>query len=239
MRLQDKKNEVAMWKRLLLLIALVGSTAGCFEIQGEHTLYLAPDGTVAWIVLEEEIRFDVETREARRLEEEAFLDRVAAGEHGAAVALGSLRPASLGSRILREETPLAILTEARYPGIDRVYQNLFDLYGVVASTELRTRDDRTRLLVTFWPDHEEKEESDEDEAEDAYDEILLALLLQCRIVLTEGTFVDAVGFEILEGGQAAKPTEIDTEESKENNTPVVLSLSWTTVRELSDAEGGP
>ena len=58
--------------------------------------------------------------------------------------------------------------------------------------------------------------------------VLLALLLDCRIVLTEGRFVDAAGFEILDEGKAVRPLEIDTEEAKNNHRPVTLSLTWTT-----------
>ena len=217
-----------MWKRLLTLTALVAVTAGCFEIQGKHTLYLAPDGTVTWTVLEEEIRFDAETREARRNEEEGFLGSVLAGEHGAAVSLAGLYPSTLNSRVLRDETPQAILTEARFPGIDRVYQNLFDLYGGLGTAELESGEDRTRLVITIWPAEDDEDESGEDgEPEGVSAKILFALLIECRIVLTEGTFVEAVGFEILDGGRAAKPTQIEFEDDA---TPLVLSLTWMSKR---------
>ena len=44
----------------------------------------------------------------------------------------------------------------------------------------------------------------------------------------EGRFVEARGFEIVEGGRVARPAEIDTDEAEENNTPVEMSLTWTT-----------
>ena len=224
-----------MWKRLLLLTALLIPSLACFEIQGEHTLYLAPDGTIVWIVLEDEIRFYATTRDARRQQHDEFLDRVTANEHPAALSLEALYPASIRARVLREDTPPAILTEAHFPGIDRLYQNLFGLYRVVSSVQLKVGERHAHLEILFWVDEEEEEEeSDADEPDAAgeegegpRDEFLLAPLLECRIVLTEGRFVAAEGFEIVDLGQAAKPLPLETEEAQANNTPVRLSLTWT------------
>ena len=216
-----------MWKRVLLLAALLAPSVACLEIQGTHTLYLAPDGTVVWTVLEEGIRPGAAT--------EDFLRKVSSHEHQAAVSLEALYPGSLNSRVLREETPQAILTEAHFPGIDRVYQNLFSLYGVVSVVQLQIEEERARLEIVFWvdDDEEEDEEIERDEAADEAiralrDEILLALFVECRIVLTEGKFIEAKGFEIVDGGRVAKPLGLDTDEAEENNTPITLSLTWTT-----------
>jgi hypothetical protein len=213
-----------------MVIALVGLTVGCLEIPGKHVLYLEPDGAVTWTVLEEEIRFDGASREARLRQEEEFLDLVAAGEHPAGVALGALYPRLLDSRALRAETPPTVWTEASYPGIDLVYRNLFDLMGMPAVVELELEEDRTRLLITAWPgeDSEDESESDGDEYEDGTLDMLLALFVECRVVLTEGKFVSAEGFKIIDDGRVAQPIEVDTEEAEENNTPVTLSLTWTT-----------
>ena len=233
-----------MWKRVLLLAALLVPSTACLEIQGTHTLYLAPDGTVVWTVLEEGIRFDAATEESRRQQEKDFLRKVSSNEHQAAVSLEALYPGSLNSRVLREETPLAILTEAHFPGIDRVYQNLFSLYGVVSVVQLRIEEERARLEIVFWvdDDEEEDEEIERDEAEyeeirELADEILLALLVECRIVLTEGKFIEAKGFEIVDGGRTAKPLSLDTDEAEENNTPMTLSLTWTTRDEAQEEPG--
>jgi hypothetical protein len=212
------------------LVALAGLTVGCFEIPGKHVLYLDPDGAVTWTVLEDEIRFDAESPEARLRQAEEFLDLVAAGEHTAAVALSALYPRSLHSQALREETPQTVWTEASYPGIDLVYRNLLDLMCMPAVVELELEEDRTRLVITAWPgaDNENEAECDGDEFDEDAGEMLMALFMKCRIVLTEGKFVSAEGFEIIEDGIAVEPTEVDTSEAEENNTPVTLSLIWTT-----------
>lgn len=226
-----------MYKRLLTLsmIVLLLPSLACLEIQGSHTIYLAADGSVVWSVLEQEIRSE---------QAEEFLDRVADSEHIAARALEVLYPSSLTTRVLREETPQAILTEAHFPGIDRVFQNLFTFYELPAYVELRIEEERARLEIRFWTNPDETEEEEEDrndrraekeERIDAYDEILLALIAECRIVLIEGEFIEARGFEIIEGGRVAKPTSIDTDEAEENNTPVELFLTWTT-RDKADEE---
>jgi hypothetical protein len=212
-----------------MLIALAGLTVGCFEIPGEHVLYLEPDGAVTWTVLEEEIRFDGESRKSRRLQEDEFLDRVVAGEHVAAEALSALYPRTLDSRVLREDAPQTVWTEASYPGIDLVYRNLFDLMGMPAVVELEVEEEQTRLVITAWPGADEDgSESDGDEISDEAGEMLMALFMKCRIVLTEGKFVSAEGFEIADDGLAVEPVDVDTSEAEEHNTPVTLSLTWTT-----------
>lgn len=214
-----------MCKRLIMLsmVLLLVPSLACLEIQGSHTLYLSADGTVIWSVLEQGIRVE---------QEEDFLDRVSGSEHIAARALEVLYPSSLTTRVLREESPQAILTEAHYPGIDRVFQNLFTFYELPAYVELRIEEERAHLEIRFWMNTDESEEEDPN---DAYDVFLLALFVECRIVLTEGEFIEARGFEIIEGGKVAKPTDIDTDEAEENNTPVELFLTWTT-RDEPDEE---
>jgi hypothetical protein len=217
-----------MSKRLLMLsmVVLLLPSLACLEIQGSHTLYLSADGTVVWSVLEQGIRLE---------QEEDFLDSVADFEHMAARALEALYPGSLTAQVLRAETPQTVLTEAHFPGIDRVFQNLFTFYELPSTVELRIEEERAHLEIRFWINSEESEEDDE---KDTYDAFLLALLVECRIVLTEGKFIEARGFEIIEGGKVAKPTHIDTGEAEENNTPIELFLTWTT-RDEPDEESEP
>ena len=233
-----------MWKRLLMfsMVVLLVPSLGCLEIQGTHTLYLSPDGSVVWSILEEGIRFEGTTRDSRQRLEEELLDRVAGSEHAAARALEALYPGSLTARVLRERRPQAVLTEAYFPSIEGVFLNLFSFYEVPASTELEVSDDRVRLDIHFWmnPEEDDEEEArdgrtDDEEPADLYDRFLLALLVECRIVLTEGKFIEAQGFEIVEGGRVARTTQIDTQDAEENNTPVELSLTWTT-RDETDEE---
>lgn len=228
-----------MRKRSLILAVLVATSLGCFEIQGKHTIYLEPDGTVTWSVLEEEIRLDGETLEERRRAADEFLDLVAANGHAAAVSLAALHPSSLNTRILREEAPQAILTEAHFPGIDRVYQNLYDLYDLPALAELESDEDRTRLRIWMWKGGEDEDEPDgSEESERVSLEILAALIGECRIVLTEGRFVEATGFEILQNGRVAVPADFETtEEQDEGYVPVVLSLTWAPEPEDPAATG--
>jgi hypothetical protein len=238
------EKETEMWKRLFIfwIVVLLVPSVGCLEIQGTHTLYLAPDGSVVWSILEEEIRVGGTTRESRRRMESDLLDRVAGSEHEAARALEALYPGSLTARVLREQRPQSVLTEAYFPAIDDLFRNLFSLYEVPATVDLEVSDDRVRLDIRFWMNSEEDDEeetrddpTDDDEATDLYDRFLLALLVECRIVLTEGKFVEAHGFEIVEGGRAAKTTRIDTDEAEENDTPVELLLTWTRRDEAEEA----
>jgi len=222
-----------MKKQLLVVstVALLLAAPACFEVQGTHTLYLDPEGQLVWSVLEQEVRFDdTDDGTKDRLERE-FLERVARYENTAAMALATLHPSTLTTQMLREDTPPAILTDAYFPGIDRVYANLFALYEVPGSASLSVGDDLVRLDIVFWPVREEDEEPDterdetRDRVDEAYDAILLALFVDCRIVLTEGEFVEAQGFEIVDFGKTAKPDSWESDE--ETDAPVELYLVWT------------
>lgn len=214
-----------MWMRITLLAALVAATAGCFEIPGEHTLYLEPDGAVTWSILEEEIRPQADDPEAAEAEREKFLKQAVAGTNDSSRALALLNPSSVQTRVLRDEEPYAVITEAHYPAIDQVYRNLLDLLHFPATVELTEEGDLVRLVVTAWPADEE--ESDPDEEPGDYADRLLALFMECRIVITEGKFVAASNFEILEEGAAARPTDPDEYDDETPGKPVVLSLAWT------------
>jgi hypothetical protein len=215
------RKETAMKQRvkILLLVALVAGSAACFEIRGTHTLYLDPDGSVTWAVFEEEIRLEDEPQETDRW------------RYRSADTIQSLYPGTLTVLPVREREPMAIYTEADFPGIDVLYRNLFSLFEMVARVELEVGEDGGHLVMWVWVDDEEElDEEEEAEAEDErsqLDEILLAPLVDCEIVLTEGWFVAAEGFEILPGRRAVKPDSPDTEEAEENGTPIRMSLTWS------------
>jgi hypothetical protein len=219
--------------RIVSTVALLLATPSCFEVQGTHTLYLDPGGQLVWSVLEQEVRFDDTDDGTREQLQRGFLERVVRYENTAARALAALHPGTLTTRVLREDTPPAILTDAYFPGIDGVYANLFALYEVPGSARLSVEGDLVRLDVVFWPAPEEDEEQDTEENEtrdridEAYDAILFALFVDCRIVLTEGKFVEARGFEIVDSGTTAVPDSWDSDEEEERNTPVELYLVWT------------
>jgi hypothetical protein len=106
----------------------------------------------------------------------------------------------------------------------------------LATAELETEEDRSRLLITIWPEADDEDQSSEDdEVEGVSDEIALAVLVECRIVLTEGRFVDAVGFEIVDGGRAVKLAEVDFDD-EDSGKPLVLSLTWMPEREPGKAQ---
>ena len=139
----------------------------------------------------------------------------------APAATSLLAPAALDARIVRAEPPFAVQTEARFAAIDDVFRDVLDLFEIPAIVELREEDGLARLRITAWPD-EMPDENKNLEAEEPAAGILLALFLECRIVLAEGSFVEARGFEILDGGSAARPVDNDEEE------PAIFELSWTT-----------
>jgi len=207
------------WK-VIGIVSLLALATGCFEIDGEHTLFLEPDGSVTWTI-EEEVTHTGEDEAARQAEIDGFLRDVAAGRNGASRALRLLAPATLDSRVLRADPPLAIRTEARFAGIDDVYRNVFDVWDLKGRVELTGEGDVRTLRVTVLPG--ESAEVSDVEADEAAAAMLLAVFLECRIVLTEGRFLEARGFALDEKGREARPIEIEEEE----NQPIELMLSWT------------
>ena len=142
-----------------------------------------------------------------------------------------------------------VATEARFAAVDQVIQSFMDQTQTPVRAELRTQTPvraelrwacaRVRLMITC--DLAELEGSTGQGSSDRESaEVLEALLEDAghyRVVLTEGRFVDARGFEIEDGGavailleQSAEEIE-EIEELDENGDVVVYSLTWTTADE--------
>ena len=213
-----------MWKIVLILLAATVLAAGCLIMDTDHTLYLDPDGALTWSVLEKDVRSDEEDPGERLEEERAYLERAWRNEHEAAEGLYALRPLGLETRVLRDRRPYTVLTTARFPSIDAVFQEMLDLEGIPGRAVLEDEFGLRRFVVTIPLDDLDLEENDE-EAEGECETVLGFWDIN-RILLTEGEFVEAIGFEI--DGDSAVLKEID-EETLERGGELTLSLTWTTV----------
>jgi hypothetical protein len=211
-------------KKLIAVSALSLAALGCIDEEALHTLYLQPDGALTWVAVETQVRSDLDDPQERRQEEREFLESARAGRHPIAEALGSLGPARLETTILRDRRPFHVVTEAELGPVAGFAREVLWRLGVPGEAELVTTGSRRSLEITVWPDQANEDAVDEDDP-------LLALLSDWddyRIVLTDGRFVAAQGFEISDDGTVARVVEAEeTEEEPAEGEPLVLSLTWT------------
>jgi hypothetical protein len=186
-----------------------------------HTFYIEPDGSITWIVLEKDVRSTERDRDERSSEEENYVSSARLGDHPVAQALEFLDPFSLESHVLRRERPYTVFTTARFESIEVLARNLLEGVAVPGRAEVRTKDGLYTFVLTLPREVEGEDDTDEESP-------LLALvedLENYRIVLTNGRFVDAVGFELDSDGTMAVPVEID---DYGTGADLVYSLTWTT-----------
>jgi hypothetical protein len=172
---------------------------GCLVKETTHRVYLSPSGSVDWLVLEESVRSDDNDAAKRSGEERAWLDSVAADTHPIAEGLRRLGPDNLSTRLLRPARPYMALTGARFARVDRAINRLFEDLGVRGEATFDIRGQHATLSVAL-------DLSSLDDPGPETESPAVALLEdpdRYRFVLTDGRFVDAIGFDILEDGSAA------------------------------------
>jgi hypothetical protein len=206
---------------LTVLIGLL-LTSACLQQETTHTLYLSPDGAVGWMSIERDIRSDARDPAERLREEQGVLDRLAEGTHPNALALRQLGGDSIQVRLLRPERPYAVMTEARFPSIELVFQRLFDELQIPYSATLVREGAFTTLALGVRTPGSESLSLPETPVTALVDSDA-----PYRIVLTEGRFVSAVGFSLAADGVIAILDENAFEEAGEPDAPVrTLSLTW-------------
>lgn len=211
-------------KKLIAVSVLSLAALGCIDEETLHTLYLQPDGALTWVAVETQVRSDLDDREKRQQEEREFLQSVRTERHPVAEALRSFGPTRLETTILRDRRPFHVVTEADLGPVTGFAREVLWRLGVPGEAELVTSGDHRSLEITVWPDQADEDAADEDDP-------LCALFADWdgyRIVLTEGRFVAAQGFEITDDGTVARVVEAkEAEEEPVGGEPLVLSLTWT------------
>ena len=216
-------NRMKSLAALLALLVPVLVSAGCLVKESTSTLCLEPDGSVRWVVLERDIHATGDTPADRQREEDEFMALVAADRHPNAVAFRALGSADVRTEVVSSRWPFAVLTEARFPDVAGLLQQLFDRVGEIrGQSKLERSGNRTtwRITVDYDPDLEEPESDDADAS-------LLSLFGDDPPVffMRHGQFVDAVGFEMSDDGRVAKLKEL-SDRNWDKEPHLVLSLSW-------------
>lgn len=207
-------------KRWITVLALSVAALGCIEEEVLHTLYLQPEGDLTWIADERQVRSGLDDPAERRREEREFLAAARVDRHPVAAALASFTPGSLVTTLVRERRPFHVVTRAELGPADRFAREVLFRLGAPGDAELHAAGDQRTLEVTLWPEEADDEALSEDDP-------LLALVADAddyRIVLAEGRFVAARGFEISASGAEARPLE-DPADPPEGEA-LVLSLTW-------------
>lgn len=210
------KNAIGM-----VLMAAAVTASGCLQKETTHTLYLAPDGGVRWMAIEQNVRSDEKDPAARRAEEDAYLASATAGTHGVARGLAALDPLARRTRILRSERPFIVVTEAQFPSIEDLFQRMLADLRVPGSATITRADGRSTLRIHIDVSAAAADDSDEPSPVTE----LLEDLASFRIVLTGGRFFSASGFTLSDDGATAAPLEIV------DGGVVELALTWDAARE--------
>jgi len=205
----------------LAVLALTFGSTACLVKETTHRVYLSPSGSVAWMVLEQGVRSDEEDSTKQRREEREWLDAVVRDAHPVTQGLRRLGAERLSTHLLRSERPYMVLTDARFARVDEVIQRLLEECGLRGTATLQTEGQATTLAVSV-------DLSSLDDPEPETESPVVALLEDLdryRFALTEGRFVGATGFDIIENGAAATLQEIPAE-TVETGGIMKLRLAW-------------
>jgi len=216
---------------ILPLAAAALLLGGCLQKETTHTLYLAPDGAVAWMALEKDVRSDSTSAAERRAEEQSYLESIAAGSHGISSGFAALEPLSQTSQVLRAERPFIVVTEARFSSVERLFERMLADLRIPGSASLTRTAGSTTLRIRADIAAAMSDESDRETPVTG----LIEDFAHYRFVLTEGRFTAAQGFSLSDDGTTATPIEISQDSVNERGGVVDLMLTWGTPRAARSA----
>ena len=221
---EAKEKAFIMLKRLNVLIVatLTALTAGCLQKETTQTMYLAPDGSVSWVVSESNVRSD-ETDGAKRLtEEQEYIAEAMLGTHGTARGLAALGPlGAVRTAVLRAERPFHVVTSAEFAAADQVLQRVFTEMAIGTSASFVRDGDEDTLRVTLDFSHPlEEHETPVSE--------LIGSFERFRLVLTEGRIANTSGLDVMDGTSATLSDQWleRAERAYEAKSSIEFSLSW-------------
>jgi hypothetical protein len=199
---------------LLAVLALLPAV-GCIQEDVTQTLYLSPSGVI-WSVLEKDVRSDENDPAKRISEEQNFFLAADAGAHGVAKAMQELGAQSVKTTWLRRERPYSVMTEGRFSDIRQLATAILRDSETQGDVSLERTGCQTRFSVRM--DLRSSSESPKDSVLGE----LMTDLKTYRIVLTEGRFISADGFDISDEGMVAVPDA----KKKADDGMLTLSLVW-------------
>jgi hypothetical protein len=207
-----------------VIVAAGLAAGGCLQNDTTHTVYLSPGGQASWMAIERNVRSDSSDPAARFGEEQDYIYAAADSAHGVGRALFTIEPVRLHTRILRSERPFVVVTEAEFGPVDALVRRLLTQSRVDGDATLSQDGPVTTLTVRV--DLRNAPESGNDDSDEPLDG-LIEELDRYRIVLTEGRFTGARGFQMTADGTQAVPIETPSAHIEANGGVLEMSLSWT------------
>lgn len=194
----------------LVAAALCG---GCLQEDVTQSIYLTPGGVV-WSVIERDVRSDTKEPAGRIREESEYFLAAGAGNHPVAQALRRLGARQVTTTWLRRERPYSVMTEGTFGDLRQLATAIVRDAGAQGEAALVHDGCVTRFSVRM----------DLNTATDPADraaDALIAELDSYRIVLTEGRFVSADGFRIVDDAVAM----VDAGKTAPDGV-LTLALAW-------------
>jgi hypothetical protein len=206
------------WRHLVGAAGLAALVAGggCLKAEKTHSLYVAPDGTLTWVVVEKDVYSDEKDPAKREVEEQQYIALARTGAHPVADAFRRLGAPALSTRVVRDDPPFLVITTARFASLDAMAQAFLDTMGAGGISHAETGGGQTRWAMTIWS-VALVDEPAADALTPLWDE-------PWRVVLERGRFVAAEGFRLHEGGRTA--VMLDRDEDPTPDKPMVWSLTW-------------
>jgi len=215
--------------RLVVAAAIPFLTGGCLQKDTASTIYLDPDGRSAWIVVERNVRSDNGTQADRDREERAFVEAVGADRHPTAAAFRVLGGRDVRSTWLRDRRPWSVAIEAAFDSLDAPWEAALTACGIPHASVTAVEDG-----ITTWRLELQVPDADPPDRPDC-DVLAEGLLdaLEGSIVLTQGRFVGAEGFDLSGPGPdraVVSKDAISDDGLERSGGRLVLSLSWAPSR---------
>jgi hypothetical protein len=216
--------------RNLVVVSVALVTAGCLQKETDHTLYLAPDGSVTWTATEARVFSDEKETSARTSEEQQYLSAARAGTHRIGLGLAVLGPdGHVRTLVVRDERPFTVVTEARFGSVALLLERLFFEAGLQVQVHAGSGPDEGAFEVTFDFGVETAER-------ESAASVLLEEFDTLSFEMTDGEFVEADGFELSGGGRRAtiSRTWMSLAEAAWNAKGTIgFSLRWRAARGAS------
>jgi hypothetical protein len=217
-------------KRITLILAMAASisAAACLQKDTTSTIYLRQDGSLDWVVLEQDVRSDEIDPAKRTAEETAYVDAAARGEHGVAEGFLALGADDVRIRWLRSTRPYAVMVDARFESLTAIFERQLTACRIPHEIGSTQDGDVTtwKLWIDAGPDGEGLEGDHGDGCDDGFEGLTDAM--DITIVLESGRFTNAAGFT-LEGADTAVVDQEGIETACKTTGQIEFSLSWTAV----------
>jgi hypothetical protein len=209
-----------MCKTWVLLFTVSLLETGCLVKEDLATWYLEPVGAVTWSVMEKDVHSDADNVNDRQIEEANYIAGVRALNHAAARGFTELGAPDARTRILRGTVPFTVVTEARFPGIALLGDQIIQRTGLAGTSTLSRGEAGTTWTFSVRDPHAPNgvEKPNDDLS------ALTSSLGELAVVLTEGRFVVAQGFQLSGDRRTATMTKWDDDPLKDG--VLLLKLTW-------------